>query len=70
MTRTPLKSSNIKSVGYDPKTSTMEVEFHSGDVWQYHGVLPHHHTHLMNAPSAGGYFQREIRDRHRCSRVL
>jgi len=65
MTRQPVKSSNLKSVGYDPNTGTMEVEFHSGAVHQYHDVLPHHHTKLVAAKSPGAYFHAEIRDKHK-----
>ena len=38
MQRNPLKSSMIKSAGYDPGTQTLEVEFSNGVVWDYAGV--------------------------------
>jgi hypothetical protein len=69
MTRHPVKSSNLKSVGYDSKTGTLEVEFNSGAVHQYHGVLPHLHTKLMAAKSPGSYFHAEIRDKHKSSQA-
>jgi len=38
MLRMSVSSSNISSVGYDPKTQTLEVEFHNGGVYQYFNV--------------------------------
>lgn len=32
MTREAVKSSNLKSVGYDKDSKTLQVEFHSGQV--------------------------------------
>lgn len=61
MTRTPVKSSNLKSVGYDPATRTLEVEFHSGDVHQFENVAADHHKQLLSARSPGGYFHAHIR---------
>lgn len=39
MIRQPVSSSNIRSIGYDSKSNTLEIEFHSGGVYQYFGVL-------------------------------
>lgn len=61
MTRTPVKSSNLKSVGYDPATRTLEVEFHSGDVHQFADVWADHHKQLLSASSPGSYFHAHIR---------
>ena len=38
MNRTPVNSSNVSSVGYDPTSLTLEVEFHGGAVYQYFDV--------------------------------
>jgi hypothetical protein len=38
MERTPVSSSNLVAVGYDPGSYTLEVEFHSGSIYQYSGV--------------------------------
>jgi len=35
MTREPISSTALVTVGYDPATQTLECEFKSGDVWQY-----------------------------------
>lgn len=61
MTRQPVSSSNLKSVGYDPKTKTLEVEFVGGGVHTYHDVPPGHHADLMKAKSPGSHFHKHIR---------
>ena len=38
MDRIQVRSSNIRSIGYDQKTQTLEVEFLKGGVYQYFDV--------------------------------
>ena len=64
MERQPVTSSNIKSIGYDVATSTLEVEFHNGGVYQYSGVPESVYVGLMQAASHGSYFHQHIRDRY------
>lgn len=61
MKRVPVQSSNIASVGYDPASSTLEIEFHSGGVYQYSGVSSEVYEGLMNASSKGSYFHHNIK---------
>ena len=61
MDRVPVSSSNLRSVGYDPSTSTLEVEFNSRSVYQYYGVPQTVHTGLMQAASHGQYFDRFVK---------
>lgn len=56
-----MSSSNIASVGYDPASNTLEVEFHSGSVYQYFRVPSSVHDGLMSAPSKGGYFDAYVK---------
>jgi hypothetical protein len=63
MTRSPVKSSNLKAIGYDPKTKTLEVEFHSGAVHQYSSVSPQAHQDLVRAPSVGSHFHKNFAGR-------
>lgn len=35
MERQPITSSNIKSVGYDQDSATLEVEFSNGGIYQF-----------------------------------
>ncbi len=61
MNRTPVQSSNLASVGYDPSTSTLEVEFLNGRVYQYFGVPERVYHELMNAASKGSYLDQNIK---------
>jgi hypothetical protein len=61
MDRQPVSSTNIASVGYDEANNTLEIEFHSGGVYQYFGVPDYVHAELVSAASAGGYFARNIK---------
>ena len=58
-----MKSSNIKSIGYNAATKTMEVEFGSGTAYQYNGVPADLHEGLLSAESVGSFFAREVRTR-------
>lgn len=61
MTRTPVSSSNIASIGYDSRTQTLEVEFNNGSVYQYHGVPAGIYQGLMGAPSHGEYLDAYVK---------
>lgn len=59
--RQPVTSSNLKSVGYDPETRILEIEFQRGQVYHYQGVPQEVYDGLMAAESPGRYFASEIR---------
>lgn len=61
MQRTPVQSSNLASVGYDPPSATLEVEFHSSGIYQYFGVPSEIYEGLMSAGSKGTYFDQRIK---------
>lgn len=62
MDRQVVISSNIQSIGYDPVTLTLEIQFRkTGDVYQYFDVPAHIHRGLMDADSHGKYFHQNIR---------
>jgi hypothetical protein len=61
MYRNPVISSNIKSVGYDALTQVLEVEFISGDIYQYKSVPEHIYLQLTTAPSIGSAIHKIIR---------
>ena len=69
MNRTPVSSSNLKSVGYDQSSNTLEIEFHSGRVYQYYNVPKRIYQELMAASSHGKYHHRRIKDSYRYSRI-
>lgn len=69
MERTPVTSSNIRSIGYDRTAHTLEVEFHSGGVYQYQDVPEATYDELMASPSVGNYFHKNIRPNHTVHKV-
>lgn len=63
MNRIPVKSSNLKSVGYDEAEKILEVEFLSDkSVFQYSRVPRTTYEELITASSKGRYFRSYIRD--------
>ncbi|MCI0447737.1 KTSC domain-containing protein [bacterium] len=69
MHRTPITSSNIRSVGYDSQSSTLEVEFTSGDVYQYFNVPEHLYRQFSHAPSHGQFLDDSIRYNYRYQKI-
>ena len=51
MTRTPVKSSHISSVGYD--NGTMTVEYANGALYQYAGVAEDDYATMLSGESVG-----------------
>jgi hypothetical protein len=64
MERTPVSSTSLRSIGYDPDSSFLDVEFHSGAVYRYLGVPEREYEALLRDDSHGGYFNANIRDRY------
>lgn len=60
MNRTPVKSSNVDSVGYEEPTKTLEIKYNSGRIYQYFGIEPQMHLDLLAAESIGRYVQQNI----------
>ncbi|MDP2629667.1 MAG: KTSC domain-containing protein [Candidatus Harrisonbacteria bacterium] len=69
MNREPIQSSDIKSIGYDPETRILEVEFHSGRIYQYANIGENVHHELMKSDSKGSYFNTHIRDQYQNTKV-
>ncbi|MEM8505380.1 MAG: KTSC domain-containing protein [Cyanobacteria bacterium P01_D01_bin.1] len=61
MNRTSVSSSNLASVGYDPNTQTLEVEFLHGGIYQYSNVPLSVYEGLMGASSHGSYFDQNVK---------
>lgn len=67
ITRQKVESSQIESIGHDPATSTLEIEFVSrrpgvpGSVYQYGNVSADLHAQLVGAESIGSFFGKEIK---------
>jgi hypothetical protein len=69
MVRTPVVSTNLASVGYDPEAGILEVEFIGGSVYEYYLVPPEVYPDLVGARSPGTAFERLVRGRYRFRRV-
>jgi len=69
MQRTFVESSTLRSAGHDVQSAVLELQFHSGAVYQY-GLVPRSvYRDLLGAPSKGGYFNQNIRGRYPYQRV-
>lgn len=62
MRRQPVESSMLRSVGYDPERSILELEFTSGRIYRYFGVPEEMFAELLTAESEGRYFLAQIDD--------
>lgn len=65
MNRLPVNSSHLASVGYDPTSSTLEVEFNGGDVYQYFDVPAEIYRQLLalsdQGSGVGHYFDQNFK---------
>ncbi|MEX2233141.1 MAG: KTSC domain-containing protein [Cyclobacteriaceae bacterium] len=68
MERHSVDSSMAITVGYETLTSTLEIEFRSGEVWQYHHVPENVYDEMISG-SIGKYFQAHIKGQYSESRV-
>ena len=69
MERQKVTSSNIRSIGYDTRSETLEVEFHSGGIYQYLDVPEPVFSQLMNASSKGSYLNSQIKKRYQFRKI-
>jgi len=70
MDRILVQSSNIRSVGHDANSSTLEIEFNSGSVYQYLNVPESEYKNLMSASSKGRYLNRNIKGSYQDIRII
>ncbi|WP_300579095.1 KTSC domain-containing protein [Phenylobacterium sp.] len=70
MERQSVKSSNLKSIGYDAADETLEVEFKNGTVYHYYNVPHSIHESLMSATSHGSYLNDHVKNRYKYRRIL
>jgi hypothetical protein len=69
MEREPVSSSNLVSVGYNPESETLEVEFKSSGIYEYYNVPQFMYERLMQAGSIGNFFNTEIKNSYACSKI-
>ena len=63
MSRLPVDSSMLASIGYSPDRSRLELEFRDGALSCFFDVPEAYFQELMTADSKGTYFNRNIRNR-------
>lgn len=64
MKRSPVASSNIKSIGYDNDRQTLELEFINETVYQYFNITEDVYQSIASSASIGAYFAKNIKDRY------
>lgn len=69
MNRIQVNSSNIKSIGYDSQSSVLEVEFNSGDIYQYFDVSDYLYQQFLHASSHGQFLNNHIRYNYRYQKI-
>ena len=62
-------SSNVASIGYDDKSQTLEVTFHSGSTYQYFDVPSLVFENFRNAESKGKFLHRKIKNIYRYTKL-
>ena len=67
--KTALCSSLLASAQYLADERALLITFASGKVYRYDSVERSIFEELLRAPSAGGYFNRNVRGRFPCSRA-
>lgn len=69
MERTKVNSSSIASIGYDPESKQLYVEYKNGGVYAYQGVTPEHYQTLLNAKSLGSHVVKHIKPHFKHTKI-
>ncbi len=69
MERKRVNSSKIRSIGYDEKNQTLEIEFTNGQVTQYAKVYPEVYRRFMAAPNPTTFYDDKIAEDYTGRRV-
>ena len=69
MQRKRVNSSKVRSVGYDEKSQTLEVELSNGQVFQYVKVFPEVYRQFMAAPNPTTFYDDKIAEDYTGRRV-
>ncbi len=69
MERKRVNSSKIRSIGYDEKSMTLEVEMSNGQVLQYPKVYPEVYRRFMAAPNPTSFFEDKIEEEYTGRRI-
>ncbi len=52
----PLSSTNLRAIGYDPDTMTMQIQFNNGSLYSYANIEPQTYEDMMASGNPGEYF--------------
>lgn len=69
MQRQDVSSSRIKSIGYDVKQKTLEIEFFGLGIYQYVGVPTKTYETFLTVKSKGRFFDGVIKDKFLCRKI-
>ena len=69
MDRKKVNSGSIRSIGFDERNRTLEIEFSDGRVVQYAGVSAETHRRLISAPSIVSYFRDNVEESFTAKRI-
>jgi hypothetical protein len=69
MERKKVNSSNIRSVGYDASSQTLEIELSDGTIWEYSRVPSEVHRRCMAAPTMISYYRDNIEEDYSRRRI-
>jgi hypothetical protein len=69
MERKDIESTMISSIGYDIPSSTLEIEFKRGVVWQYYDFPESTWYEFENTESQGKFFLAQIKGQFREAQV-
>jgi hypothetical protein len=69
MERKKVSSGQIRSIGYDASSLTLEVQMSDGTIWQYARVPSEVHRRLMTAPVIATYYRDNIEEDYSRKRV-
>lgn len=69
MQRKRVNSTRLRSVGYDERSQTLEVELSNGQVYQYSRVSTEVYRRFMAAPNPTSFFDDRIAEEYTVRRA-
>ncbi len=69
MEMTPVNSSNILAIGYDPDSATLTIAFKGGSEYEYYDVPQHEFDNFLAADSKGKYGHQNIYKKYRQQKI-
>jgi hypothetical protein len=66
---TPVDSSNIAAIGYEPATETMCVQFKNGAAYIYLDVKPEVYQEFLDSESKGKFLAQTIKGKYESEKI-